>query len=102
MAESILKYFKNSNTGQLICEQTIESDVIKNIPKYYYDIYSRNLGNYFDLTGFVEIKYKKWNLYKSRWAKNHINYSFFKNFDLKEQQKKIRIEKLKKIQNLKK
>lgn len=100
MATSIIKYYKNSNTGQLICEQTIISDIITHIPKFYYDIYSRYLGEYFDLTGFVIIKQKKWNLYRNRWLKTKINDIYFHNFNIHKNKQEIRKDKLIKINKL--
>lgn len=53
------KYFKNSNTGELIKKQWFECSTIKNIPEYYYDIHGKCVGENIDLKGFVEISEKK-------------------------------------------
>lgn len=101
MSTSIIKYFKNSNTGQLICEQTLISDIITNIPINYYDIYSRPLGENFNLTGFVQIKEKKWNLYRTRWDKTKINLEYYDNFNLIKSNQLLRKEKLEKLSKIK-
>ena len=53
------KFYKNSNTGELIMRQIFSSDLI-NFPDCFYD---RNkikiLNKLVDLKGFVEIKEKK-------------------------------------------
>ena len=85
--ESKKKYYKSSITGEIVCVITRHSDVIKNIPTEYYDLHMRLIGNEFDLTGFVEIKEKKFNLYRSgRWNPGEINtyynerWSYFKQY----------------------
>lgn len=100
MTTSTNKYFKNSNTGQLICETQITSDVIKNVSKGYYDIYNRFLGTDFNLKGFLPIKKKKWNLYRTRWQISLINDDYFLNLDLKKNKLDIRKEKIIKINKL--
>ena len=53
------KFYKNSNTGQLIKEQIFSSKILK-FPNYFYDRNgNRILTKYVNLTGFVEIKEKK-------------------------------------------
>jgi hypothetical protein len=75
--ESKKKYYKSSITGEIVCVITYNSDVIKDIPTKYYDLHMRLIGEEFDLTGFVEIKEKKFDLYRSgRWNPGKIN-SFF-------------------------
>jgi len=61
------KYYKNSTTGHIVCEQIFNSDIIKNIPNEYYDLYMRPIGRSFDLRGYLEIKQKKFDLY--RWGR---------------------------------
>ena len=72
--ESKKKYYKSTVTGEIVCVITYNSDVIKDIPTKYFDLHMRLIGEEFDLTGFVEIKEKKFKLYSSgRWDAGKIN-----------------------------
>ena len=53
----IYKYYKNSNTGEIIMKQIFSETNIK-IPEYYYN-WNRREINKPDLTGFVEISREK-------------------------------------------
>lgn len=56
--KTIYKYWKNSNTGELIKSQEFTETQIK-FPINYYDIDGNQIGENLDLKGFVEIKEKK-------------------------------------------
>jgi len=58
------KYYKNSNTGDIIKSQEFTETQIKGIPIYYY----RNNESIEtpDLTGYVEISEKKYNRIKRK------------------------------------
>ena len=69
----IMKYYKHSTTGELIKKQIFEGCSF-NSPDYYYDLYGRQIEDDVDLTGFLEIKEKKWDLYRwRRWIPTNIN-----------------------------
>jgi len=52
------KYYKNSNTGEVILRQIFTSDLM-NFPDCFYDRYRKRMPNELvNLTGFVEIKEK--------------------------------------------
>lgn len=55
----INKFWKNSNTGELIKSQEFKETDIKDMPIYYYNIEGKKVGENLDLKGFVEIKEKK-------------------------------------------
>ena len=59
--KTIIKYWKNSNTGELLKTQEFTETVIK-FPTYFYDIGGKQVGENLDLKGFVEIKEKKFKL----------------------------------------
>ena len=53
------KYYKNSNTGEIVMEQSFHHDTRIEFPTNYYNIVPSNEGKEeFDLTGFVEISEK--------------------------------------------
>lgn len=56
--KTILKYWKNSNTGELVKSQEFTETSI-DFPIYFYDIKGKSIGENLDLKGFVEIKEKK-------------------------------------------
>lgn len=55
--ETKYKYYKNSNTGELIIKQSFENTHIR-FPDNFYNANHREIKNP-DLTGFVEIGEKK-------------------------------------------
>ena len=57
----IHKYWKNSNTGDLLKSQEFTEINITGIPIYYYDLNGKGIGENLDIKGFVEISEKKWN-----------------------------------------
>jgi hypothetical protein len=57
--KTIVKYWKNSNTGELVKSQEFTETSITGIPIYFYDIEGKSIGENLDLKGFVEIKEKK-------------------------------------------
>jgi hypothetical protein len=57
--KTIIKYWKNSNTGELLKSQEFIETSIKNIPIYFYNVDGKSVGENLDLKGFVEIKEKK-------------------------------------------
>lgn len=58
---SLTKYFKNSNTGEMVQQQSFPDSPIKGFPVYYYDKDGLGIGENLDLVGFVEISEKKFN-----------------------------------------
>ena len=56
--KTILKYWKNSNTGELVKSQEFTETSI-DFPNYFYDTEGKSIGENLDLKGFVEIKEKK-------------------------------------------
>lgn len=95
------KYYKNSTTGHLICEQIFNSDVIKDIPNEYYDLYMRPIGHNFNLRGYVEIKQKKFELYRWRWGASEANSWVEKPEKTLIEVRKEKLEALNKIKNKK-
>ena len=55
----IYKYYKNSNTGDIIKSQEFTETKIKNIPVYFYRN-GREIA-YVDMDGYVEISERKYN-----------------------------------------
>jgi hypothetical protein len=55
----IIKFYKNSNTGELIKSQQFTETGITGIPVYFYNIEGKCVGENLTLEGFVEIKEKK-------------------------------------------
>ena len=55
----INKFFKNSNTGELVIRKQITDSKIKH-PDYFFN-YKKESIEIKDLTGFVEVKEKKFN-----------------------------------------
>ena len=55
----VYKFWKNSNTGQVMKSQEFIENIITGIPIYFYDVNGKKIGENMDLTGFVEIKEKK-------------------------------------------
>ena len=56
--KTILKYWKNSNTGELVKSQEFTETSI-DFPIYFYNTEGESIGENLDLKGFVEIKEKK-------------------------------------------
>lgn len=60
------KYYKNSNTGEIIFSQYFDIG-IKNIPTYWYDFYSSPIGENINIPdGFIEISEKKYQRMKRK------------------------------------
>lgn len=57
--KTILTFYKNSNTGELIMKQHF-SEISFESPDYFYDKNKKSI-DIPDLTGFVEISEKKFN-----------------------------------------
>jgi len=55
----IRKYWKNSNTGELLSSTEHTETKIIGFPVYYYDIEGKSYGENLELVGFVEISEKK-------------------------------------------
>lgn len=55
----VYKFWKNSNTGQKLKSQEFTETDLKGLPIYFYDVNGQRAGENLDLTGFVEIKEKK-------------------------------------------
>lgn len=66
----INKFYKDSNTGQLMKSTEYTDTVVKGIPIYYYDENGKEIGQNLELKGFVEIKEKKFLLCKKQNKKN--------------------------------
>lgn len=56
--KTIVKFWKNSNTGELVKSQEFTETNI-DFPIYFYDTEGKSIGENLDLKGFVEIKEKK-------------------------------------------
>lgn len=56
--KTIIKFWKNSNTGELLKSQQFVETVIK-FPTYFYNTEGKQVGENLALEGFVEIKEKK-------------------------------------------
>ena len=54
----ISKYWKNSNSGEVLSSQEFTETSITGIPIYFYDKQGLKVGENLDLKGFVEIKQK--------------------------------------------
>ena len=57
--KTIYKYYKNSNTGEVIKSQEFTETKITGIPIYFYSLDGSKIGGNLDTTGFVEISEKK-------------------------------------------
>lgn len=66
----INKFYKNSNTGQLMKSKEIIETRITGIPISFYDENGKLVGENLQLKGFVEIKEKKFLLCKKQNKKN--------------------------------
>lgn len=55
---TIYKFWKNSNTNELLKSQEF-TDIYFNAPIFYYDLEGNKVGEDLELIGFVEIKEKK-------------------------------------------
>jgi hypothetical protein len=55
----INKFYKNSNTGELVKSQQFTETSIIGIPVYFYNTEGKCVGENLTLEGFVEIKEKK-------------------------------------------
>jgi len=58
--KTIYKYYKNSNTGEVMKSQEFTETRITGIPIYFYALDGSRIGEDLDTTGFVEISEKKW------------------------------------------
>ena len=56
--KTIIKHWKNSNTGELLKSQEFTETSIQ-FPIYFYNTKGEQIGENLDLKGFVEIKEKK-------------------------------------------
>jgi len=63
--KTIYRFYKNSNTGDLMMSQKFEDTPIR-FPVYYYDVSGKSIGEDIQTKGFVEISEKKWNRYKRK------------------------------------
>ncbi len=54
------KYYKNSNTGDLIKSQSFVNTLIKHSPVYWYRN-NKSIGENLNIVGYVEISEKKYN-----------------------------------------
>ena len=59
MATAVIKFFKNSNTGELIKSQSFHKTAITGIPVYWYNHEGKSIGENLKPVGFVEISEKK-------------------------------------------
>lgn len=57
--KAVIKFWKNSNTGELVKSQEFIQTEIKGLPIYFYSIEGVKVGENLSLVGFVEIKEKK-------------------------------------------
>ena len=55
----VTKFYKNSNTGELVKSQEFTETGITGIPIYFYNTEGKCVGENLTLEGFVEIKEKK-------------------------------------------
>jgi len=62
--KTIYKYWKNSNTGELLKSQEFTETRITDLPINYYNTNGDKVGENLDLKGFVEIKEKKFSRHK--------------------------------------
>lgn len=69
--KTIYRYYKNSNTGEMMKSQEFTETKITEIPIYLYSLDGRGIGENLDTTGFVEISEKKWERFKRK-AKKRI------------------------------
>ena len=61
------KYYKNSNTGDILVSQKFENTITKNIPVFWYDINGNEIGENLTLPdGYIEISEKKYKLIKRK------------------------------------
>ena len=64
--KAIYKYYKNSNTGEVMKSQEFTETKIKRIPTYFYGLDGKCIGENLDINGFVEISEKKWKRLKRK------------------------------------
>jgi hypothetical protein len=64
--KTVCKYYKNSNTGELISSQEFKETRITGIPVYFYGLDGKKIGENLDTTGCVEVSEKKWNRFKRK------------------------------------
>ena len=57
----IYKYYKNSNTGEVIKSKKFTETGITGMPVYFYNLQGELIGENLDVTGFVEMSEKKYN-----------------------------------------
>jgi hypothetical protein len=63
----IYRYYKNSNTGELIKTHKVTDTPIKGIPVYMYDFNGNPIGENEPIpSGFIEISEKKYNRIKRK------------------------------------
>ena len=66
--KAIHKYYKNSNTSELMKSTEYTETFIRDIPVYFYDLHGKEIGQNLSTKGFVEISKKKWDRYKRKAA----------------------------------
>ena len=66
--KAVHKYYKNSNTGELMKSTEYTETFIKDIPVYFYGLDGKEIGQNLSTKGFVEISKKKWDRYKRKAA----------------------------------
>jgi len=64
--KAIYKYYKNSNTGEVMKSQDFSETKIKGMPTYFYGLNNICIGENLDINGFVEISEKKWKRLKRK------------------------------------
>jgi len=65
--KTIYKYYKNSNTGEVMKSQEFTETKIKGTPTYFYGLDGKGIGENLDTNGFVEISEKKWKRLKRKY-----------------------------------
>ena len=65
--KTIYKYYKNSNTGEVMKSQEFTETKIKGIPTYFYGLDGKVIGENLDTNGFVEISENKWKRLKRKY-----------------------------------
>ena len=64
--EWIYKYYKNSNTGDVMQSHEATETKITGIPIHFYGLDGMSIGENLSTHGFVEISEKKWNRLKRK------------------------------------
>lgn len=71
--KTVYKYFKSSNTGQMVSSQEFTETDITGIPIYYYDINGKGIGENLILKGFVPISERKFRKHQEAMRKEIDN-----------------------------